>query len=68
MLDLKKCRDLLGENSGLSDKEIELLRTQMYWLADILLDMFSQKVYLIIFSPYNLILVEESAILEIVEA
>ena len=67
MLELKKCRDLLGEDCGLSDAELESLRGQMYWLADILLDMFSQKVYLMIFSPYNLILVEESAMLLVVE-
>lgn len=67
MLDLKKCRDLLGENCDLLDVELELLQNQLYWFADFLLDVFSQKIYLIIFSPYNLIAVEESATLVIVE-
>lgn len=35
MLSLQKCRELLGGNSTLSDSSLELLRDQLYALADI---------------------------------
>lgn len=38
MLDLRRCREILGSDCPLSDDQIELLRDQLVALADVALD------------------------------
>ena len=37
MLSLRRCRELLGDNCQLSDSEIEMVREQLYALAQVVL-------------------------------
>ena len=67
MLELKKCRDLLGEDCDLSDTELESLRNQVYWIADFLIDTHFQKIYLVLYMPYDWIVAEEFTTLCLVE-
>ena len=38
MLSLRRCREILGDNCPLSDSEIEMLREQLYTLAQVVLE------------------------------
>jgi hypothetical protein len=41
-LSIQQCRRTLGRDCTLTDSEIESLRDQMYFLADVVLDAFQQ--------------------------
>ncbi len=43
MLPLEKCRKILGSNCNLTDSELELLRDQLYSLADISIGLYRQR-------------------------
>ena len=66
MLTLQKCRELLGRNCPLSDPELESLRDQIYGLADIAVTSLLQKIYLLIFSPFDFVAVNESVTVTII--
>ena len=38
MLSLRRCQEILGDNCPLSDSEIEMLREQLYTLAQVVLE------------------------------
>ena len=40
MLSLEQCRRILGANCNLNDSELELLRDQLYGLADVSIELF----------------------------
>ncbi|MBM3859221.1 MAG: hypothetical protein FJ395_06180 [Verrucomicrobia bacterium] len=40
MLTLERCREILGKECTLSDSELELLRDQLYGLADVAVEAF----------------------------
>lgn len=44
MLSLERCREILGENCGLDDREIERLRDQIYGLADVITDRIGDSI------------------------
>ena len=68
MLTLKKCRELLGAKCSLSDSEVEILRDQLYALADISMTILFQKFYLLLFCPFELIATNEFVSIAVVEA
>ena len=43
MLSVEQCRKILGCGGLLSDKELEILRDQMYGLADVILDCLKSR-------------------------
>jgi hypothetical protein len=43
MLSLERCREVLGDDAPQSDAELELLRDQLYGLADVLIDGFVEQ-------------------------
>ena len=43
MLTLEQCRKVLGPECKLSDSELEALRDQLYGLADIAIEAFSEQ-------------------------
>lgn len=68
MLTLKKCRELLGRNCTLSDSKLELLRDQMHGFADIIYNLLVvDKIYLLLYSPFDLVITEEFVSVVIVE-
>jgi hypothetical protein len=42
MLSINECRNIIGDQSDLSDNEIEALRDQLYALASVSMDAYSQ--------------------------
>ena len=68
MLTLNRCRQLLGRNCTLSDSEVESLRDALYAVADIAVTTLVEKIYLLLFSPFDLLAIEESVTIAIVEA
>lgn len=67
MLSLQECRRKIGRECCLSDAQIEILRDQLYGLADISLAIFRHKTYLLLFSPFEFMVVEESVAVTIYE-
>ena len=45
MLSLEDCRSILGPDTQLSDKNLELLRAQLYGLADVAIAVFLASRY-----------------------
>jgi len=45
MLSLDDCRSILGPDTQLSDKNLELLRAQLYGLADVAIAVFLASRY-----------------------
>ena len=43
MLSLEECRQILGKDCNLQDKELEDLRHDLYALAEITIDSFQEK-------------------------
>ena len=43
MLTLEKCREILGDDCPKSDAELELLRDQLYGLADVAVEAFVEQ-------------------------
>jgi len=42
-LSLKRCRELIGGNSDLSDGELEAIRDEFYALADVMTEAYARK-------------------------
>lgn len=42
MLSIKRCREILGPGCNLSDEELELLREQLYVIAEMALDAYHE--------------------------
>lgn len=43
MLSIDRCRKLIGPSCGLEDSEIELVRSQLYALAEIVVDQLERR-------------------------
>ena len=67
MITLSKCRQLLGGKCVLSDLEVESLRDQFYALADIATGIFLTGMYLLLFKPFDSLVIEESVALSLVD-
>lgn len=67
MITLEAVRRILGPKNNLSDGELELLRDQFYALADITVTTLLQGIYLILFTPFDFLTVEDFALVCVVE-